>query len=218
MIGRIILRDASDRAAALDTPQGRRHCSQIMLLQVITASTRPSRVGPKIAEWFIDVARRDAGFEIEPVDLAEVNLPILDEPEHPRFQRYRHAHTKAWSERVSRADAYVFVTPEYNHMPTPALINAIDYLVHEWACKPAGFVSYGGVSAGLRAVQQMKPMLAGLKVVPMVEGVAIPFFPNHLDKQSGKFVAPEGLEGAAHAMLKELHRWAVALKPLRGTR
>lgn len=186
-----------------------------MQLQIITASTRPSRVGPKIAEWFIGIARRFERFEVEPVDLAEVDLPILDEPEHPRLRRYQHAHTKAWSERVARADAYVFVTPEYNHMPSPALINAIDYLVVEWGYKPAGFVSYGGVSAGLRAVQQMKPMLAGLKVVPMVESVAIPFFPNHLDKGTGRFVAPDGLEGAAQAMLEELHRWAVALKPLR---
>jgi NAD(P)H-dependent FMN reductase len=93
-------------------------------------------------------------FSIDLVDLKEVNLPLLDEPEHPRLQHYRHDYTKAWSATVQRADAYVFVTPEYNHGAPPVLINALDCVFVEWNYKPAGFVSYGGVSAGTRSVSR----------------------------------------------------------------
>jgi NAD(P)H-dependent FMN reductase len=184
-------------------------------LQVITASTRPTRVGPRIAAWFADAARRFGSFDVEAIDLAAVGLPLLDEPHHPRARKYQHEHTRAWSASVERADAFVFVTPEYNHMPAPSLVNAIDYLAHEWAYKPAGFVSYGGVSAGLRGVQALKPMLAGLKVVPMFESVAIPFFDRHLHSDTGEFVAEAVHEQAAELMLRELARWAAALRTLR---
>ena len=113
-------------------------------------SRRP-RKGPAVAAWFEQVAREQGKFEVEPIDLKAVNLPLLDEPEHPRLRRYKHEHTKAWSATVQRADAFVFVTPEYNFSMPPSLVNAVDYLVHEWNYKPVGFVSYGGVSGGLRA-------------------------------------------------------------------
>ena len=103
-----------------------------------------------------------------------MNLPLLDEPEHPRLQHYRHDYTKAWSATVQRADAYVFVTPEYNHGAPPVLINALDRVFVEWNYKPAGFVSYGGVSAGTRSVVMTKTVLTGLKMVPILEAVNIP--------------------------------------------
>ena len=183
-------------------------------LQVITASTRPARVGPKIATWFLDVAGRDATFEVEPIDLAEVNLPLFDEPRHPRLRQYEHEHTRRWSETIARGDAFVFVTPEYNHMAAPSLVNALDFLLHEWAYKPAGFVSYGGPVAGARAVQAIKPMLTALKVVPMFESVAIPFFPKFIG-EDGVFRPEPPIEEAAVVMLRELHRWAGALRNLR---
>jgi NAD(P)H-dependent FMN reductase len=215
LIRGINARDAFDPAARLDSGRTARHCAPMPLLQVITVSTRPSRVGPKIADWFLAIARRFGGFEVEPVDLATVGLPLLDEPFHPRARRYQHEHTQAWSATIARADAFVFVMPEYNHMPAPSLINALDYLVVEWAYKPAGLVSYGGVAAGLRAAQALKPMLAGLKIVPMVESVAIPFFDRYLSKEHGTFVPEPLLADAAVAMLAELHRWAGALRVLR---
>jgi NAD(P)H-dependent FMN reductase len=193
-----------------------RESAAMPLLQVVTVSTRPGRVGPRIAEWFLGVARGLDAFEVEPVDLATVALPLFDEPVHPRLRQYRHEHTKAWSATVARADAFVFVMPEYNHMPAPSLVNALDYLVHEWAYKPAGFVTYGGVAAGTRALQALKPMLSGLKLVPMVEAVNIPFFDRHLRKDDGAFAPESTLDDAARAMLKEMRRWADALRVLRG--
>jgi NAD(P)H-dependent FMN reductase len=185
------------------------------LLQVVLVSTRSGRVGAPVAEWFRDHAVRRNRFDVDLVDLAEVNLPLFDEPAHPRLRQYAHEHTKAWSARVARADAFVFVTPEYNHGAPPSLVNAIDYLVHEWAYKPAGFVSYGGAAGGARSVQMTKLMLVALKVVPLPETVLIPFFATMIDKASGRFTPPEALAAAADTMVDELRRWTDALQALR---
>ena len=184
-------------------------------LQVIVASTRPGRKGPVIAEWFVEYARTHGKFTIELVDLAETNLPLLDEPKHPRFGDYEHAHTRAWSATIARGDAYVFVTPEYDYGAPASLINALQCLAQEWAYKAAGFVSYGGVSGGLRGVQMTKQLVTALKMMPMAEGVAIPFFAHHIDAASGKFTAPELQTTAAGVMLNELLKWTTALAPLR---
>ena len=184
-------------------------------LQVITVSTRPGRLGASVAQWMVDQARAHAKFDVEPVDLAEVNLPIFDEPRHPRLGKYEHAHTKAWSAVVSRADAFVLVTPEYNYTTPPSLSNALDFLSREWAYKAVGFASYGGVSAGLRGVQATKAIVSALRMVPLVEAVAIPMFAQHIDKETGRFDPGEIQAKAATVMLDELARWTGALKALR---
>jgi NAD(P)H-dependent FMN reductase len=183
-------------------------------LEIFICSTRPGRVGLPVAEWFTSQARIHGGCDLEVVDLAEVNLPFMDEPKHPRHADYMHEHTKRWSKTVARADAFVFVTPEYNYGFNAPLKNAIDYLHSEWQHKPVGFVSYGGVSAGTRAVQMLKLVLSSLKMIPLVEAVHIPFVFQHLD--DGVLHSNEPMDTAAHAMLTELARTAQALRPLRG--
>ena len=182
-------------------------------LNVITVSTRPGRVGPKVAEWFHEFAVAHGGFEVEAVDLASFALPVFDEPKHPRFKDYSHDHTKAWSASVAQADAFVFVTPEYNYTPPPSFVNAVDYLFLEWTYKVAGIVSYGGPLGGARAAQMEKLMLTSVKVMTVPEGVSIPL-PTHMDKD-GDFAPSEPIEKSAKAMLDELVKWAGALKPLR---
>lgn len=177
------------------------------ILQVIIASTRSGRVGLPVAQWFTDIAQAHGGFDVEVVDLAEVNLPLADEPHHPRLRRYVHEHTKDWSATIDQADAFVFVMPEYNFGFNAALKNALDYLHAEWQHKPVGFVSYGGVSAGTRAVQMIKQV-----VIP--EAVSIPFVQQFLDND-GKMVPNETMQSAAKTMLDELFRFAQALRPLR---
>ena len=189
----------------------------MLTLQIITASTRQARKGPAVAAWFIEQARRHGKFAIEPVDLAEVNLPLFDEPNHPRFKKYEHEHTKRWSATIERADAFVVVTPEYDYSPPASLLNALEYLVHEWAYKPMGFVSYGGVSAGTRSVEATKRTVTALKMMPMFEAVSIPFFGQNIDKDSGAFSPGTVQEDASVVMLDELLRWAEALRPLRST-
>jgi NAD(P)H-dependent FMN reductase len=185
------------------------------VLQIVAVSTRRGRVGVPVARWIHDRAAAHGAFEVEFVDLAEVNLPLFDEPTHPRLRQYAHEHTRAWSARVARADAFVFVTPEYNHGTPPSLVNALDYLVHEWAYKPVGFVSYGGVSGGTRGVQMTKQILIGLKLVPLPEAVVIPFFTTLIDKTSGAFMPTDPLSASADTMLEELRRWTDALRVLR---
>jgi len=186
-----------------------------MLLQVIIVSTRQGRLGPAVADWFHRQAQAFDGFDVELVDLADVNLPLLDEPHHPRLANYQHEHTKRWSAIVSRADAFVFVTPEYNYGAPPSIVNAIDYLNKEWAYKPLGFVSYGGVSGGTRSVQMIKQLVTSLRMMPIPEAVSIPFFTQYIDMETGAFAPGETQATAATTMLDELLRWSGALSVLR---
>lgn len=183
-------------------------------LLVVIASTRPGRVGPSVGRWFAEHAAGQGGFDVDVVDLAELALPMMDEPHHPRLGRYEYDHTRAWSARVSAADAVVLVMPEYNHSFTAPLKNAIDYLAAEWADKPIGYVSYGGLSAGLRAVQAIKPVLTALGASPVGVGVHLPFVHSMLDGD-GRLAPPDHAVHAADAMLAELARRHEALEPLR---
>lgn len=185
-------------------------------LHVIVGSTRPSRNGLAVAQWFTDLARKHDKFDIELVDLAEVNLPLIDEPEHPSKKKYTHEHTKKWSAQVKSADAFVFVSPEYNHGPSPALINALDYLASEWGYAPAAFVSYGAVSGGTRAVASVKPMLSLLRMMVIPESVIIPYIDKKIE--DGKLAKDmEPLEKAVSPLLDELLKWTGVLAPLRAT-
>lgn len=187
----------------------------MLKLHVLIASTRPGRVGLPVANWFVGLARADARFDVTTIDLKELDLPPLDEPHHPRLRQYTQAHTKAWSATVDAADAFVFVTPEYNYSSPPALVNALDFLHQEWGYKPVGFVSYGGVSGGTRSVQATKQIVTALRMVPVVEAVNIPFVTKVLDREAGT-VAPGEVQGqAASAMLTELLRWATVLREMR---
>lgn len=183
-------------------------------LHIVICSTRPGRIGPAVARWFDGFANNHNKFETQLIDLADFNLPLLDEPLHPKMQQYEHAHTKAWSESVAAADAYIFVTPEYNYSPPPSLINALDYVYNEWNYKPCGFVSYGGISGGLRSAQAVKLVVTTLKMMPMMEGVMIPFVANFLD-DAGEFQSNETIDKSAITLLDELLRWTLGLKAMR---
>jgi NAD(P)H-dependent FMN reductase len=153
-------------------------------LNIVIGSTRPGRVGPVIADWFADFAREHGKFEPVLVDLLEFKLPVYDEPNHPRL-----------------------IAP-------PALINAIDFVYHEWACKPAGILSYGGASGGMRSAQMLKLMLTSVRVMPLPDSVAIHNVRAAIGAD-GKLAASELAASSAKAMLDELFRWAEVLKPLR---
>jgi NAD(P)H-dependent FMN reductase len=184
------------------------------VLQIVIASTRPGRVGLPVGEWIHRRAVGHGAFDVEMVDLATVHLPLLDEPYHPRLRRYQHQHTKDWSATVERADAFVFVIPEYNHGFNAAIKNAIDYLYQEWQHKAVGLVSYGGVAAGTRAVQLLKPVLSAVRLVPLLEAVPIPFVAQFLDEE--RHLRPnQVMEEAATTMLDALARWTLLLRALR---
>ena len=184
-----------------------------LVLHTIICSTRPGRVGPTIARWFNAAAGQHGKFDAKLVDIADFNLPVYDEPRHPMMQQYEHDHTRAWSASVAAADAFVFVTPEYNYGPPPSLVNALNYVYREWNYKPATFVSYGGVSGGLRAVQVEKQILSTLKVVPIPEQVSVHMAGQHIE--DGVFKPDPTHSHSAIRALDELHKWAEGLKAMR---
>jgi NAD(P)H-dependent FMN reductase len=183
-------------------------------LIVLVASTRPGRVGSTVGQWFAKLADEHGAYDVELVELEDMNLPLFNEPHHPAMGKYVHEHTKDWSAKVDGADAFVFVTPEYNFGTPPSLTNALTYLVNEWKYKPVGFASYGGISGGIRSVQDTKLALTTFKMVPMYEAVVIPNVGGELD-DNGTFVAKEIHDQSANAMLDELLRWTNALASLR---
>ena len=182
-------------------------------LKIIIATTRPSRKGPAVAEWILERSKEQSEFNVELLDLAQINLPFLDEPEHPRFKRYQHQHTKDWSKKIDEADAFIIVTAEYNYgIPAP-LKNALDFVYQEWNNKPVGIVSYGGLAAGTRCTQMLKLTLGSLKTIPLNESVNIPFFEKKI--VDGKFNADDILNKSADIMLTELLKWTKDLKGIR---
>ena len=183
-------------------------------LLVVVASTRPGRIGLPVSRWFVEAAKEHGGFQVTVADLAEENLPFLDEPHHPRLRNYQHDHTKRWSEKVAAADAIVFVIPEYNYALGAPLKNALDYLHHEWNYKPASVVSYGGVAAGTRSAMALHDVAYALKIFLVPESVNIPFVRNFLG-DDGQIHPNEVMTGAAKAVLDELQKVAPVLKPLR---
>lgn len=182
-------------------------------LHTVIASTRPGRVGPAPAKWFHEFACKHGAFDAHLVDLADFSLPILDEPNHPMRREYTHEHTKRWSESANAADAFVFVTPEYNYGPPPSLLNALDFLFWEWQYKAVGLAGYGGISGGGRSTHAIKPTLVSLKMMPIPETVWLPNVFQQL--KDGTFTANEFNEQGAAALLNELIRWTEALAPLR---
>jgi NAD(P)H-dependent FMN reductase len=186
----------------------------ILKLHTIICSTRPGRIGPPIATWFNELAVQHGKFEALLIDLADFNLPVYDEPEHPARQNYQHEHTKRWAASVNAADAYVFVTPEYNYGPPPSLLNALDYVYKEWNYKPAGIVSYGGVSGGIRAAQMEKLTLTTLKMMPMFEAVTVQNVFSHFDDNEN-FLPSDHHRNSGISLLDELYKWAQALKTMR---
>lgn len=183
-------------------------------LMIVVGSVRPGRVGLPVAEWVRGQAdAHDSIAEIDFADLAEIALPFMDEPNHPSKREYTKPHTVAWSERVDTADAFVFVTPEYNHSFSPVLKNAFDYLNNEWFRKAVGFVSYGGVSAGTRGVVAFEPTFTTLGLVKTTANVEIPLIGSRI--ADGAFEGNEKETAILAKMLGELDDLSTALKPLR---
>ncbi|MGO1497053.1 NADPH-dependent FMN reductase [Agrococcus casei] len=170
-------------------------------VMIIVASVREGRIGLPVGRW-VEEELRGRDVEVDWADLKEIGLPFMDEPNHPAMQQYTHEHTKAWSERVAAADAFIWVTPEYNHSYTASLKNAIDYLVHEWRGKSVAFVSYGGQSAGTRGVAGLGETLGflGMKRTQGNLEMAMPWE----CLEDGVFVGDEGKNRALKATVDEI--------------
>jgi NAD(P)H-dependent FMN reductase len=183
-------------------------------IAVVGGSTRPGRRSHQVAEWLMGIARRrgSPGVEYRVVDLAAEPLPLLDEELPPMSGTYANEHTRRWAATVRPFDAFVFVTPEYNHSFPAVLKNAIDYLYAEWNDKAAACVSYG-VAGGTRAVEQLRLVLAEVRVATVRSQVGLTLATDFGD--GGRCTPGEHHEAAADRMLDELIAWAGALRQLR---
>lgn len=184
-------------------------------LKIIIGSTRPGRKGPIVARWVEQIAKANGKFNVELVDLADLNLPILDEAAHPAMQKYEHEHTKRWASIVGSADAFIFVTPEYDYFAPASLINAVQCLMREWGYKAAGVVCYGGISGGLRSAQVLRGLLGNMNVHALPQVVPVPMFTQMIN-ENDTFEPTQPIIDGANLMLGELAKWSAALKPLRG--
>jgi NAD(P)H-dependent FMN reductase len=181
-------------------------------LKIIVASTRPGSIGPAIGSWLAEHAHRTFD-RVEILELAEIGLPFLDEPHHPRLRNYTKPHTFAWSAAIDSADALIIVTPEYNSAIPAPLKNALDFLHAEWRDKALGTVSYGGAGGGVRAAAMLAPITGALGMVPTEHTVAIPRAASQV--VDNEFVASASNDAAATAMLADLAEIEAELAPRR---
>ena len=185
----------------------------MLKVAIVTGSTRPGRSGEAVARWVLDIAQKrgDATFEL--VDIRDYNLPLLDEPIPPSMGRYTKPHTRSWSAKIDSFDAYVFVTPEYNHAPSGALKNAMDYLYREWNNKAVGFVGYGS-AGGARAVEQLRLIVGELQMADVRAQVMLSLFTDF--ENFSTFKPAPHQEAAVNTMLDQVIAWGGAMKMLRG--
>jgi NAD(P)H-dependent FMN reductase len=184
----------------------------MLRIAIIIGSTRPGRKGEVVGKWAYDIAKKRTDAEFELVDLAEFDLPLLDEPMPASLGQYSHDHTRRWSEKISSFDGYVFVTPEYNHSIPAALKNSLDFLHREFHNKAAGFIGYGAAMAA-RAIEHLKCVLAELQVASVRNQVGLSMF---TDFESFSVFKPAPMqEKYVNDMLDQLIHWSSALQPLR---
>lgn len=187
----------------------------MVTIKIIIGSTRPSRFGHQPAHWLAsltDQYKDKATFEI--VDLADVNLPMLDEPLPAGYDQYSKDHTKAWAKVIAEADGFVFVTSEYNHSYAPALKNAIDFVYKEWNNKPVSFLAYGADAGGARAVEHLRGVAAWLKLYDLSEHVLMPSYSGNLDDDRN-YQFTDSQVKKAHAMLTQLVFWSEQMQRAR---
>jgi NAD(P)H-dependent FMN reductase len=181
-------------------------------IAIIIGSTRPGRKGEAVGKWVFELARKRQDAEFELIDLADIDLPLLDEPYPPSLNKYTKDHTKEWAAIIAPFDAFVFVTAEYNHGIPGALKNAIDFIYAEWNNKVAGFVSYGS-ALGTRSVEQLRLVMAELQIATVREQVMLSLYTDFENMSTFK---PAPLhEGKLKTMLDQVINWGTALKEVR---
>ena len=174
-----------------------------MKLGIIISSTRPDRKGKNIGDWVFGLTAVNHIFTSTIIDLKEINLPLLDEPGHPKTKQYIHDHTWKWSETIDKSDAFIIITPEYNGgFPAP-LKNAIDYLYNEWRGKPLGIISYGGISGGAGAAEMLRKVALHIGMRPIDISVKIVQYTQYYNK-NGNFVGSEELNRMVTDLIDEL--------------
>lgn len=182
---------------------------------IILGSTRPNRAGEAVAAWVYEKAKARGDADYELVDIRDYDLPLLDEPVPPSQGKYSRDHTKRWAATIAGFDAFVFVTPEYNHSTSGALKNALDFLYAEWNNKVAGFVSYGS-AGGVRAVEHLRLVMAELQIADVRGQVTFSLATDFENYTTFKPAAHHGR--TLDTMLGQVLAWGTALRSVRSER
>src|SRR5437868_9419235 len=189
-----------------------------MTISVIIGSTRQGRFSEKPAQWILQELRKREAIQARLLDLRDFPMPFFDQPAPPAMpgrQPYEHEVVKKWTAQIAAADAFVFVTPEYNYGTSAVLKNAIDWVYPEWNRKAAAFVSYGS-AMGARSVQQLRETAIELQLAPIRSSVHIPVATLWAHYQGGDVEAGLAeLEAPAGMLIDDLLWWTAALKTAR---
>lgn len=179
---------------------------------IVTGSTRPGRANVQVAEWVYGLAKKRDDAEYEIVDIADYNLPLLDESTPPSMGKYENEHTKRWAAKVASFDGFIFITPEYNHSTSAAMKNALDFVYAEWNNKAAGFVSYGS-ALGVRAVEHLRGVMAELQIADVRQQVMLSLFTDF--ENFSVFKPDVRHEKGLETLFEQVAAWAGAMKGLR---
>ncbi|WP_329565539.1 NADPH-dependent FMN reductase [Kitasatospora sp. NBC_01266] len=183
---------------------------------VIVGSVREGRAGRAVTDWFLGTAAGHTGLELDVIDLVDVQLPLVMPGWGGTPSPEAVAALADVTPRLAAADAFVIVTPEYNHSFPAALKNLIDWHHGQWHAKPVGFVSYGGLGGGLRAVEQLRLVFAELHAMTVRDSVSL-HGPWSGLAENGAPRDTAVCEGAAKGMLGQLNWWGRALRAARAT-
>jgi NAD(P)H-dependent FMN reductase len=187
-----------------------------MKILVILGSTREGRVGDKVAQWVMEKTKNVDSVEFEFVDLRDLKLPYYNEPAHPSMveeDNYADDRICNWIDKVREADGFLIVTPEYNHGYPAVLKTALDYPYIEWNKKPVGFVSYGGLAGGARAVEQLRLVSIELQMAPIRDTVVIPGIGEFVEEKG--FKNNERFDKTLGEVFEQLIWWGTILKSAR---
>lgn len=186
----------------------------MVTIKIIVGSTRPNRFGPQLAEWLLKLSREHPAAQFELLDLKEINLPFLDEPEMPSDGNYQQEHTKQWAATIAAGDGFIWVHPEYNHSVAPALKNAIDFLWQEWNNKPVALAGYGAEAGGARAAEQLRLVASAVMMFDIRTQLVITSYRQQLDA-NGIFQPTDKQTKIAHKLLDDIIFWAEQFKRAR---
>jgi NAD(P)H-dependent FMN reductase len=181
-------------------------------LVILVGSVREGRFGPVVAEWVAEQADAHGGFEVEIIDLAAYDIPLELPAQSPKYagDAYpRPAGMRDLTAALASADAFVIVTPEYNHSYPASLKAAIDWHFTQWTAKPVAFVSYGGAAGGRHAVLHLENVLTELHAVTVRDGLA---FPNYFTSWQDGRPVDAGTAGYAKTLLDQLAWWTATLR------
>lgn len=182
-------------------------------LKIIIGSIRDNRNGELVKNWLVPLVKNNPNFETKVLDLKEWDLPKFHSAKPPMMGGYEEPMTQKWAKVIEEGDAYIIVTPEYNHGYPASIKDALDHIYKEWNRKPVAFVGYGGIAGGARAVEQLRQVAVELQMAPTRTAIHIPMVWEAFDE---KGMPKHNMDGQVDGLVADLYWWSEALRKSRG--